>query len=61
KDTIQAIKYYEQACHVEEPYGCYNARYFYLHGLGVMQDDVLAAFAEKAKAVSFLLLPSVML
>lgn len=33
-DTIQAIKYYEQACHVEEPYGCYNARYFYLHGLG---------------------------
>ncbi|MDI8083021.1 sel1 repeat family protein, partial [Salmonella enterica subsp. enterica serovar Kentucky] len=42
KDTIQAIKYYEQACHVEEPYGCYNARYFYLHGLGVMQDDVLA-------------------
>ncbi|ECR5017668.1 sel1 repeat family protein [Salmonella enterica] len=42
KDMIQAIKYYEQACHVEEPYGCYNARYFYLHGLGVMQDDVLA-------------------
>lgn len=42
KDTIQAIKYYEQACNVEEPYGCYNARYFYLHGLGVMQDDVLA-------------------
>ncbi|EBA2817540.1 sel1 repeat family protein [Salmonella enterica] len=41
-DMIQAIKYYEQACHVEEPYGCYNARYFYLHGLGVMQDDVLA-------------------
>ncbi|EDV2569000.1 TPA: SEL1-like repeat protein [Salmonella enterica] len=42
KDMIQAIKYYEQACHVEEPYGCYNARYFYLHGLGGMQDDVLA-------------------
>ncbi|EHS6173968.1 sel1 repeat family protein [Salmonella enterica] len=42
KDMIQAIKYYEQACHVEEPYFCYNARYFYLHGLGVMQDDVLA-------------------
>ncbi len=35
KIRYQAIKYYEQACHVEETLWLLaNARYFYLHGPG---------------------------
>lgn len=49
---IQVIKYYEQVCYVEEFYGCYNVCYFYLYGLGVMQDDVLVKeFVDKISKV----------
>lgn len=51
-DMIQVIKYYEQVCYVEEFYGCYNVCYFYLYGLGVMQDDVLVKeFVDKISKV----------
>lgn len=47
-DNEQALQYYRQACELGGNYGCYNVKYFYQYGIGVMKDSAQADnFAKK--------------
>jgi TPR repeat protein len=52
-DAALAAEYYEQACELNVPEGCYNARYFYQYGQGVTQDTVRAQLLANKSQLNF--------